>query len=101
MKSYFILVALSLAAAACTAAPPPKTPGAEPGDMTPQGHQAASNAEAGDAEEHREEAGRVPVSKSSVEERERSTHLKEAAEADKRAADHADAAKKAAGSAEK
>ena len=74
LVSSLATLALSLA---CTTMPA-KAPGSNPGDMTPEGHRQASQQEAQEAAEHREQAERVQPSKPAVENAQREGHKRQA-----------------------
>lgn len=86
------MVAL-VASIGCGSSPPPKAPGAEPGAMTSEGHEAAAAAEQAEADKHREQAEKVPAGKAVAESAEKSEHHHEAEKHEDASKQHQDAAK--------
>jgi hypothetical protein len=75
-KSAVVLAAVAIAVACGSS--PPKAPGSNPGDMTPEGHEAAAKKEQEEGAKHRQQAEGVQPTKPAVETSVRQGHETEA-----------------------
>ena len=74
LKATRVIVLAAAAVAFACGSNPPKAPGSNPGDMTPEGHEAAAKKDQEEAAKHRQQADQVPPSKPPVERSVRQGH---------------------------
>ena len=78
MRSSFVeklaVVLAAVGVAVACGSSPPKAPGSNPGDMTPEGHEAAAKKEQEEAAKHRQQAEGVQPTKPAVETSARQGH---------------------------
>jgi hypothetical protein len=96
IKKYLCLF-VPLFALACSEQPAPKAPGSEPGDMSPEGHEAAAEAESKESESHEKMAD--DAAQGYGERAEVPEHKREAEKHEEFSKQHDAAADKAAGGA--